>query len=92
MFCFKKREFGVVVRFSPHIMRCILDWWEDLMEYMVRVTGNFDGQTFIKRRSIMFLCGWQGYLSRINLLSEHSNCLMRSRLANPYFGRTAYVK
>ena len=48
------------MRFTPHIMRCILDWWEDLMEYMVRVTGNFDGQTFIKRRSIMFLCGWQG--------------------------------
>ena len=24
--------FGVIVRSSPNIMRCRLDWWEDLME------------------------------------------------------------
>ena len=28
------------VRSIPHIMRCRLDWWEDLIEYMVPVTGN----------------------------------------------------
>ena len=32
--------FGVIVRLSSHTMRCRLDRWEDLIEYMVRVTGN----------------------------------------------------
>ena len=32
--------FGVIVRSSPHITGCRLDWWEDLMEYMVLVTGD----------------------------------------------------
>ena len=32
--------FGVIVRSSSHITGCRLDWWEDLMEYMVRVIGN----------------------------------------------------
>ena len=32
--------FGVTVRLPAHIMGCRLDRWEDLMEYMVRVTGN----------------------------------------------------
>ena len=33
--------FGVIVRWSSHITGCRLDRWEDLMENMVRVTGNF---------------------------------------------------
>ena len=33
--------FGVIVRSSSHIMGCKHDRWEDLMEYMVRVIGNF---------------------------------------------------
>ena len=33
--------FGVIVRSSSHITGCRLDRWEDLMEYMVWVTGNF---------------------------------------------------
>ena len=32
--------YGVIVRSSSHIRGCRLDRWEDLMEYMVRVTGN----------------------------------------------------
>ena len=32
--------FGVNVRSSSSITGCRLDWWEDLMEYMVRVAGN----------------------------------------------------
>ena len=32
--------FGVIVRSSSHITGCRLDRWEDLMEYMVRVTSN----------------------------------------------------
>ena len=32
--------FGVIVPSSPHIKGCRLDRWEDLMEYIVRVTGN----------------------------------------------------
>ena len=32
--------FGVFLRLSSHIMGCRLDGWEDLMEYMVRETGN----------------------------------------------------
>ena len=33
--------FGVIVRSFSHIMGCRLDGWEDLMEYMVRLIGNF---------------------------------------------------
>ena len=42
MFCFGKisKMFWCNARSSPHITGCIFDWWEDLMEYMVRVTGN----------------------------------------------------
>ena len=41
MFCLgKSKFFGVIVRFSSHITGCRLDRWEDLMEYMVRITGN----------------------------------------------------
>ena len=32
--------FGVIVRLYSLIMGCRFDRWEDLMEYMVRVTGN----------------------------------------------------
>ena len=32
--------FGVIVRSSSHITGCRLDKWEDLIEYIVRVTGN----------------------------------------------------
>ena len=32
--------FGVIVRSSSHITGCRHDRWEDLMEYMMRVTGN----------------------------------------------------
>ena len=43
MFCLGRRSklFGVIVRSSSHITGCRLDWWEDLIEYMVRVIGNF---------------------------------------------------
>ena len=42
MFClgWRSKFFGVIVRLSSHITGCRLDRWEDLMEYMVRVTGN----------------------------------------------------
>ena len=33
--------FGAILRSSSHIKGCRLDRWEDLMEYMVRVIGNF---------------------------------------------------
>ena len=33
--------FGVIVRSSSHITGCRLDRWEDLIQYMVRVIGNF---------------------------------------------------
>ena len=32
--------FGIIVRSSSHITGCRLDRWEDLMKYMVRVTGD----------------------------------------------------
>ena len=32
--------FGVIVSSSSHITGCRLDRWEDLMEYMLRVSGN----------------------------------------------------
>ena len=32
--------FCVIVRLSSHITGCRLERWEDLMEYMVRATGN----------------------------------------------------
>ena len=32
---------NVIVHSSPHITRCRLDRWENLIEYMVRVIGNF---------------------------------------------------
>ena len=32
--------FGVIVRSSSHITGCRLERWEDLMEYIMRVTGN----------------------------------------------------
>ena len=43
MFCLGRRSklFGVIVPSSPHITGCRLDRWEDLMEYMVLVIGNF---------------------------------------------------
>ena len=32
--------FGVIVRSSSHLTGCRLDWWKDLMDYVVRVIGN----------------------------------------------------
>ena len=43
------REVKCFVRSSPHITGFRFDRWKDLMEYMVRVIGNFSEQTFIKR-------------------------------------------
>ena len=37
---FSEDRFGVIVRSSPHITECRIDRWEDLIEYMMRVTGN----------------------------------------------------
>ena len=33
--------FGVIAGSSSHLTGCRLGRWKDLMEYMVRVTGNF---------------------------------------------------
>ena len=43
MFCsgLKVGSFGLVLHLSPHITGCRFDWWEDVIEYLAHVTGDF---------------------------------------------------
>ena len=47
--------FGVIVRSSSHITGCRLDRWEDLMEYMVRVT--LENKRSSRDANIAFILG-----------------------------------
>ena len=51
MFCYGKKRMLVFVycAFVSASHGSRLDRWENLMEYVVRVTGNFGEQTFIEK-------------------------------------------